>query len=161
MVRILAKIMVRNKCTGKEPKRRYLFQGNSTISEHWFDLDIDWVAQTSSTREYQFYKRLLQTNIEGRSGITYPIFPITIGNAKETSDVEYYIQAPLVAYHQNYSINGCFGSLTSAFDTSVKSNTAREIEILIEELLHCKYQGYKDWIEFANAIISDQVRNSG
>ena len=62
--------------------RLYLFQVQSTGLNHWFDLDIKWVEENFITREPQYYKRLFQTNIEGQSGLTYPIFPVTIGNSK-------------------------------------------------------------------------------
>ena len=43
------------------------------------------------------------------------MFPVTIGNAKETSEIEYDLQAPLVAYYQNASNNCGFSSLAYAF----------------------------------------------
>ena len=44
---------------------------------------------------------MFQSNIEGKSGLTYPIFPVLIGNVKEIGEIEYDIQDPLVAYHNN------------------------------------------------------------
>ena len=114
-----------------------------------------------SKREPQFYKRLFQTNIEGQSGITDPIFPVTIGNTKETGEIEDNLQDPLVAYHHNDSNTCCLSSLAYAFTASGKRNDARAISMQIEESLYYKYQGYKDRIAFANAIMSDQVRNPG
>ena len=61
-----------------------MFQGKSARSKHWFGIDIEWVEESFSTSEPHFYKKLFQTNIEGQSGITYPIFPVPIGNEKET-----------------------------------------------------------------------------
>ena len=84
VVRICRKSMVQKKDTGKQPKRKYLFQEQSARSKHWFDLDIEWFEEKFSTREPQFYKRLFQSNIEGQSGITYTIFPVPVSNAKET-----------------------------------------------------------------------------
>ena len=43
--------MVQKKDTEKETKRKYLFQANPEISKHWFDLDIEWVADNFITRE--------------------------------------------------------------------------------------------------------------
>ena len=82
VVSIRCKSIVLKKDTGNEPKRNYLFQVYSAIPEHWFDIDIEWVGKNISKREPQFYKRLFQTNIEGQSGITYPIFCAPIGIAK-------------------------------------------------------------------------------
>ena len=86
-----------------------------------------------STREPQFYKRLFQKNIEGQSGITYPTFTVIIGNAKEKGEIEYELQASLVAYHQNFSNGFCFSSLESAFTVSGENNAARAIEMKIWE----------------------------
>ena len=80
--------MVQKKGTGETPKIKYLFQEQSSRSKRWFDLDIEWVEEKFSTREPKFYKRLFQTNIEGQSGLTYPIFSVPIGNAKETDEIE-------------------------------------------------------------------------
>ena len=40
-MRICRKSMVQKKDTGKELKRKYLFQGQSARSKHWFNLDIE------------------------------------------------------------------------------------------------------------------------
>ena len=77
-----------------------MFQEQSARSKHWFDLDIEWFEEKFSTREPQFYKRLFQTNIGGQYGITHPIFPVPIRNAKETGEIEYCLQAQLVEYYQ-------------------------------------------------------------
>ena len=62
-----------------------------------------------------FTNRLFQTNVEGRSGIICPIFPVPILNAKETGEIEYYIQDLLVSYNQNASNSCCFSNLASEF----------------------------------------------
>ena len=59
-----------------------------------------------------------------------------------------------MAYNQNDSNTCCFSSLTSDFTAPGERNSEREIAMQIEEYLHCKYQGYKDGIEFANIIMS-------
>ena len=66
-----------------------------------------------------------------------------------------------MAYHYNASNSCCFSSLASAFTALVEKNAARDIVMLIEESLHCKYQGHKDRFSFANGIMSDQVKNQG
>ena len=40
VMRVRHKIMVRKKDTGKEPKIKYFFQGQSVILEHWLALHI-------------------------------------------------------------------------------------------------------------------------
>ena len=54
--------MFQKKDTGKEYNRKYLFQGKSARSKHWFDIDIEWAEEIFSTREPQFYKKLFQIN---------------------------------------------------------------------------------------------------
>ena len=114
-----------------------------------------------STRESKFHNRMFQTNIEGQSGIKYPIFPVPIGYAKETGKIEYDLKAPLVAYHHNSSNISCFSSLVSAFTASGESKYARDIEIRTEESLNFQYQGYKDRIAIDNIIMSDQAKTLG
>ena len=125
--------MVQKKDTGEKPKIEYFFHGQSTRSKYWFDLGIQWVEEKFSKREPQFYKSLFQINIEVQAEIIYHIFSVTIGNAKETGELEYNIQAPLVAYHHNASNSCCFSSLASEFTASGENNSARAIGIRIEE----------------------------
>ena len=110
-----------------------MFQGQSARPKHWFDLDIEWAEEIFSTREPRFYKRLFIINIEGQSGITYPLFTVPIRNEKEIGEIEYNFQDPLVVYHKNASNTCCFSSLTSAFTASGERNSAREIVMIIEE----------------------------
>ena len=99
VVRICCKSMFNKKDTERKPKIKYLFQGNYARWKNWFDPDIEWVGENFSTRKCHFYKRLFHINIERRYGLTYPIFPVPIGNAKEAGEIEYGLQAPLVAYN--------------------------------------------------------------
>ena len=80
--------MVQKKYTEEKPKIKCLFQVQYVRSKHWFYLDIKWVKYNGSTRETQFFKRLFQTKIKGRVRLTYPIFSVTIVNAKETGEIE-------------------------------------------------------------------------
>ena len=77
----LVKVCLSRKIPGKTTGK-YLFQGQSVILEHWFDVDIKWVEENFSTRELQFYNSLFQTNIKGQYGLIFPIFPVTIVNTK-------------------------------------------------------------------------------
>ena len=81
VVRIRRKKWCRRKIR-KTPKRKYLFQGKSLISKHWFDLYIEWIEGNFSTRKPQFYKRLFQINIEGQAGSKCPKFPVPDVNVK-------------------------------------------------------------------------------
>ena len=51
--------------------------------------------------------------------------------------------------------------MDTAFTESGERNDEMEIEMRIEELLYCQYQGYKNRIAFDNTIMSYQVRNTG
>ena len=79
-------VQFRRKIPGNNKKN--LFQGQSTILKHCFGIDIEWTKENFSTRGHQFYKGLFQTNTEGQTGIKYPIFIVTIGNTKETDEME-------------------------------------------------------------------------
>ena len=74
-----------------------------------------------------FTKSLSQTNIEGQSGLTYPIFPVPFRNSKETDEIEYDLKSPLVAYHYNASNSCCFVSLAYALNNSAEKNATRSI----------------------------------
>ena len=50
--------------------------------------------------------------------MAHPIIPVPIGNSKEKGEIEYDLQAPLVAYHQNASNSCCFISLAYVFTAS-------------------------------------------
>ena len=68
-----------------------------------------------SIREPQFYNKLFKINIEGQAVSKYPKFTVTIGNGKETGEIEYGTKAPLVEYHHNDSNSCCFISLAYVF----------------------------------------------
>ena len=61
---------------------------------------------------------MFQINIEVQDGLSYPIFPIPIGNAKNTGEVEYDLKSPMVAYHQNASNSSWLRSLAYEFTLS-------------------------------------------
>ena len=46
-----------------------------------------------------------------------------------------------------------------AFTVLEENNSASAIVMQIEESLYCQYQGYKNRVEFSNAIMVDQVKN--
>ena len=73
--------------------------GQSVISDHLLDLDIDCIEEIFSKREPLFYKSLFQRIIEGQAGSKYPIFAVLVGNVKETGKNEYTPEAPLVEHN--------------------------------------------------------------
>ena len=41
---------------------KFKFQGKSAISQHWFDLDFDWIEVNFNKREPDFYKKTFQSH---------------------------------------------------------------------------------------------------
>ena len=64
-------------------------------------------------------------------------------------------------YHQNNSDICCLISLAVSLTALGQRNSEKAIERRIEGSILCQSQGYKDSIEFANSIMSDQVKNPG
>ena len=67
-------------------KSRYLFQGPSTISHHWFKLDTECIEETNVTRDTDnFFRIIYQKHIPVQSDKYWIIFSVPIGSAKEPS----------------------------------------------------------------------------
>ena len=66
----------RNKNEGK-----FKFQGQSAISQRWFDIDFDWIGLNSSTREPDFYKKLFQSHDDTLDINTFKFFQVPMGNS--------------------------------------------------------------------------------
>ena len=86
---------------GKNHQETYFFQGQSTISKHWFDIDLEWVEDNFMTREPDFSRVCLNSTMKANLK-KIPIFPVTIGNAKETGEVKFHTLAPALEYKQKY-----------------------------------------------------------
>ena len=41
---------------------KFKFQGQSEISQRWFDLEFDWIEVNFSTRKPDFYRKLFQSH---------------------------------------------------------------------------------------------------
>ena len=41
---------------------KFKFQGQSAISQRWFDLDLDWIEVNFSTSEPDFYRKKFQSH---------------------------------------------------------------------------------------------------
>ena len=50
---------------------KFKFQGQSTRSQLWFDLDLDWIEIKFSTREPDFYKKLFQSHDDTQDDNTF------------------------------------------------------------------------------------------
>ena len=51
------KLIAENK---NKNEAKFKFQGQSARSQRWFDINYDWMEVNFSTRETDFYKKLLQ-----------------------------------------------------------------------------------------------------
>ena len=58
------------------------FQGQSTRSQCWFDLDFDFIEVNFSTREPDFYKKLFMVHDDTQDKNTFKFFQFTIGDSK-------------------------------------------------------------------------------
>ena len=58
------------------------FQGQSTKSQRWLDLDFDWIEENFSTREPDFFRKIFQRHDKTQDTNTFKIFEVTIGNSK-------------------------------------------------------------------------------
>ena len=61
---------------------KFKFQGQSTRSQRWFDLEFYWIEVNFSTREPDFYKKLFQKHDNTQDTNTFKIFQVPIGNSK-------------------------------------------------------------------------------
>ena len=102
---------------------KFKFQGQSARSQHWFDLDFDWIEVNFSTREPDFYKKLFQSHDNTQDTNTYKSFQVPIGNAKCVESFKFQNDAPILKYCQKSLNSCCFSSLASAFD-SINHNKA-------------------------------------
>ena len=61
---------------------KFKFQGQSTISQRWFDLDFDWIKVNFSTSELDLYKTCFQSHDDTQDTNTSKIFQVPRGNSK-------------------------------------------------------------------------------
>ena len=53
---------------------KFKFQGQSSRSQLWFDLDLDWVEINFSTREPDLYKKKFQSHDDTQDDNTFKMF---------------------------------------------------------------------------------------
>ena len=61
---------------------KFKFQSQSARSQRWFDLDIDCIEVTFSTREPDLYKEKFQSHYYTQDINTFRFFQVSIVNAK-------------------------------------------------------------------------------
>ena len=57
---------------------KFKFQGQYVRSQLWFDLDLDWIDITVSTREPDFYKKLFQSHDDTQDDNTLKNFKLQL-----------------------------------------------------------------------------------
>ena len=90
---------------------KFKFQGQSAISQRWFDLDFYCIEVNFSTRESDIYKKLSQSHDDKQYTNTYKIFPVPIGNSKCVETFKFHNDAPILKYCQKSLNSWCFSSL--------------------------------------------------
>ena len=73
---------------------KFKFQGLSERSQHWFDLDFDWIEVNFSTREPDFYKIFFQIHENTQDTNTFKSFQFLTGNAKCVESFKFHNDAP-------------------------------------------------------------------
>ena len=61
---------------------KFKFQGQSAISQRWFDLEFDLIEVNFSTCETDFHKKLFHIHDNTQDTNTFKIFQVTIGSSK-------------------------------------------------------------------------------
>ena len=97
---------IRTKNEGK-----FKFQGQSTRSQLWIDLDLDWVEINFSFLEPDFYRKLFQSHGDTQDDNTFKTFQVPIGNAKCVESFKFQNDAPILKYCQKTLNSCCFSSL--------------------------------------------------
>ena len=87
------------------------FQGHYEISQHWINIDSDWIEEKSITREPDFYKTIYLRNDKTKDTNTLKRFVFTIENSKNVEEMKFNTDTPIIKYHQNSSKSCCFSSL--------------------------------------------------
>ena len=115
---------------GNEAK--FKFQCQSTRSQRWFDIDLDWIEVNFSTREPDFYKKLFQIHDNTEDNNTSRFFQVPIGNTKGVESFKFQNDAPILKYFQKSLNSFCFSSLASSFDIINHNKDANAIELRTE-----------------------------
>ena len=76
---------------------KFKFQGQSARSQRWFDLDFDWIEVNFSTREPDFYRKIIQSNDDTQDDIMFKTFHIPILNAKFVKSFVFHNDDPILS----------------------------------------------------------------
>ena len=122
-----------------------------------FCLDNNWVEDSSITREPDFFKSIYLKRIPGQTNKDWFNFYVSIWSARQSSQVQFKSDTPIVAYHQHDQNSCFFSSLASALKAPNWFFAANEITTRISSSLT---YATLDIIEFANAIMKYEARKN-
>ena len=114
------------KCVATDKKKseaKFKFQGQSAISQLWFDLDLDLAEINFSTCEPDFYQKLFQSHDDTQNDNTFKNFQVPIGNAKCVESFKFQNDAPILKYCKK-PLNSCYFSSLAPDFASIKHNAA-------------------------------------
>ena len=74
----------------------FKLQGQSAISQRWFDLDLDWIEVNFITREPDFYKETFSKHDDTQDINTFKSCQVTIVNAKCVESFKFRNDAPIL-----------------------------------------------------------------
>ena len=95
--------------------KQFKFQGQSARSQHWFDLEFDWIEVNFSTRETDFYKNIFQSHNNTPDKNEFKLFQVPIRNSICVETFKFHNDAPILKYYHKSLNSCCFVSLSSAF----------------------------------------------
>ena len=119
----------------KKNEAKFKFQGQSTRSQRWFDLDLDWIEVNFSTCEPDFYNKCFQCHDDTQDINTFKCSQVPIGNAKCVEYFKFRNDALIIKYCQKSLNSCCFSGLASAFTSINHKNAANDISSRIKESL--------------------------
>ena len=82
----------------RKNEAKFKFQGQSSRSQRWFDLDFDCIEVNFGTLETDLYKKLCQGHDDKQDTNTYKSFQVPIGNAKCVESFKFHSDAPILNY---------------------------------------------------------------
>ena len=96
---------------------KFKFQGQSTRSQRWFDLNFGWIEVNFSTHEPDFHRKRFQSHDNTQDTNTLKFFQFPIGNSKCVENLKFHNDAPMLKYCQKSLNSCCVSSLASSFDS--------------------------------------------
>ena len=135
---------------------KFKFQGQSAISQHWFDLDFDWIDVNLSHANLIYIRNLFRAAMIHKIKIHIKYFKFQLKKSKCVETFKFHNDVPILKYCQKSLNSCCFSSLLSYFASIEQATYANAISLQIEETLKIK-TGNR--IDFLNAILKNEKRS--